>query len=114
MSVQITTGFYLSGMPTFEYSMIVNDVAILLRKEDFDAMVQQLSSKISEDYQKAIEVAYKYDQKVAKMQEFKTDILPIFYDGDIGGDFFFKREPKEIDDKKLTEILEKYETFFGF
>jgi hypothetical protein len=115
MSVKINTGIYISGMPTFEYSIVINGVSILLTKEDFKSMTNELGGQIKEDYKNAIETFNKYEKRVSVIQDLKNDLLPIFYsnEGD-GDDYFFRKSANEVDDKKLSEVLEKYERFFGF
>lgn len=115
MSVKINTGIYISGMPTFDYSIIINGVSILLKKEDFEALTKELRGQIMEDYKNAIETFNKYEKKVSVIQDLRKDLLPIFYtnEGD-GDDYFFRKSANEVDDKKLCDVLEKYERFFGF
>jgi hypothetical protein len=115
MSVKINTGIYISGMPTFDYSIVINGVSILLKKEDFESLTKELGGQVMEDYKNAIETFNKYEKKVSVIQDLRKDLLPIFYsnEGD-GDDYFFRKSANEVDDKKLCDVLEKYERFFGF
>jgi hypothetical protein len=115
MSVKINTGIYISGMPTFDYSIVINGVSILLKKEDFEALTKELGGQIMDDYKNAIETFNKYEKRVSVIQDLRKDLLPIFYsnEGD-GDDYFFRKSANEVDDKKLCDVLEKYERFFGF
>lgn len=113
MSVKINTGICISGMPTFEYSIVINGVSILLTKENFEALSKELGGQIMEDYKNARETFNKYEKRVSVIRDLKKDLLPIFYSNE-GDDYFFRKSANEVDDKKLSEILEKYERFFGF
>jgi hypothetical protein len=113
--IEVTTGTWLGGMPTFDYKIKINGIAISLTKDDFLALTKSIDKTISENLQKALEVKEKYDNNVKKVQELRKDIINVFWrnDGD-GDDWFIRKEVKDIDEDKLVEVLEKYNRFLGF
>ncbi len=115
MSVEITTGTWISGMPTFDYKIHINGIAISLKKDDFLALTESIDKTISENLQKALEVKEKYDNNVKKVQELRKDIIKVFWnnEGD-DDDWFIRKEAKDVNEEKLIEVLEKYNRFFGF
>lgn len=115
MSVEITTGTWIGGMPTFDYKIHINGIAISIQKEDFLQLTKSLDEEISKNLEKAIEVKEKYDNNVKKVQELRKDIIKVFWNnvGD-DDDWFIRKEAKDINEEKLIEVLEKYNRFFGF
>ena len=114
MSVRINSSFNPGGMPTLEYSIIINGIAISLKKEDFNSLVTKLGKEISNDLKKATEVKEKFWSNVKKLQELRKDIISVFWEGMEGDEYFLKRSLNEIDEDKLFEVLEKYNRFLGF
>ena len=115
MSVEITTGTWIGGMPTFDYKIHINGIAISIQKEDFLQLTKSLDEEISKNLEKALEVKEKYDNNVKKVQELRKDIIKVFWnnEGD-DDDWFIRKEAKDINEEKLIEVLEKYNRFFGF
>ena len=115
MSVEITTGTWIGGMPTFDYTIHINGIAISIQKEDFLQLTKSLDEEISKNLEKALEVKEKYDNNVKKVQELRKDIIKVFWnnEGD-DDDWFIRKEAKDINEEKLIEVLEKYNRFFGF
>ncbi len=113
--VEVTTGSWIGGMPTFDYKININGIAISLTKDDFLALTKSMDKTISENLEKALEAKEKYDNNVKKVQELRKDIINVFWnnDGD-GDDWFIRKEVKDINEEKLIEVLEKYNRFFGF
>ena len=114
MSVKIYSSFNMGGMPTLEYSININGISIGIKKEDFDSLVKELGTSISEDLEKAKSVKESYWKNVEKLQELRKEIISFFWDGEPDDDYLFKKESKEIDQEKLFEILEKHNRFLGF
>lgn len=115
MSIEVTTSSYWTGMPTFEYKMIINGVGIFLTKEDFAELIEKLDVKISENLKQALAAKQKYDANVEKVQELRKDIIKVFWNNDgEDDDWFIRKEVKDIDEEKLIEVLEKYNRFLGF
>jgi hypothetical protein len=115
MSVEITTGTWIGGMPTFDYKIHINGIAISIQKEDFLQLTKSLDEEISKNLEKALEVKEKYDNNVKKVQELRKDIIKVFWnnEGD-DDDWFIRKEAKDVNEEKLIEVLEKYNRFFGF
>lgn len=115
MSVEITTGTWIDGMPTFDYKIHINAIAISIQKEDFLQLTKSLDEEISKNLEKALEVKEKYDNNVKKVQELRKDIIKVFWnnEGD-DDDWFIRKEAKDVNEEKLIEVLEKYNRFFGF
>jgi hypothetical protein len=115
MSVEITTGTWIGGMPTFDYKIHINGIAISIQKEDFLQLTRSLDEEISKNLEKALEVKEKYDNNVKKVQELRKDIINVFWnnEGD-DDDWFIRKEAKDVNEEKLIEVLEKYNRFFGF
>ena len=116
MSVKIYGGTYLGGMPVMDYSIQINGVRVSMTSDDFNELVNQLSEKLSDDLKQAIEVKTKYLKNVKQIQELRKDIISVFFDGDVEDmdSFFFKKDCKEIDQQKLSNILDKHNKFLGF
>lgn len=114
MSVEITTENWVSGMPTLDYKIHINGVVIALQEEQFMQLVSKLREEIGSDLEKALQVKKEFNKDVEKLREFREEILEIFY-GDLGteGDLLFKRKLKDIDEKRLAELLDKYDGFLG-
>lgn len=115
MSIEITTGTWIGGMPTFDYKIHINGIAISIQKEDFLQLTKSLDEEISKNLEKALEVKEKYDNNVKKVQELRKDIIKVFWnnEGD-DADWFIRKEAKDINEEKLIEVLERYNRFFGF
>jgi len=113
--VKVTTETWLGGMPTFDYKIRINGIAISLTKDDFLSLTKSMDKTISENLQKALEVKEKYDNNVKKVQELRKDIINVFWhnDGD-EDDWYIRKKVKDINEDKLIEVLEKYNRFFGF
>jgi hypothetical protein len=113
--IKITQDTYLNGLPTMGYSIHINGIKIVLKKDDFVELVDKLSETLKEDYQKVADIKQKYDKTVNKVREFKRDIIDIFWRGDQEdmNSMFYRRDIQEIDQKKLWETLEKYDRFLG-
>ena len=115
MSVEITTGTWIGGMPTFDYKIHINGIAISIQKEDFLQLTKSLDEEISKNLEKALEVKEKYDNNVKKVQELRKDIIKVFWNNEGNDDdWFIRKEAKDVNEEKLIEVLEKYNRFFGF
>ncbi len=115
MSVEITTGTWISGMPTFDYKIHINGIAISIQKEDFLQLTKSLDEEISKNLEEALEVKEKYDNNVKKVRELRKDIIKVFWnnEGD-DDDWFIRKQAKNVNEEKLIEVLEKYNRFLGF
>jgi hypothetical protein len=115
MAVKITTGSWIGGMPTLDYTIHINGVAISIQKEDFLQLTKSLNEEISNNLEKALDVKEKYHNNVKKVQELRKDIIKIFWNNEgEDDDWFTRKEAKDVNEEKLIKVLEKYNRFFGF
>ena len=114
MSVKIYRSHHLDGMPTLEYSIVINGVRIQISEADFKELTNELGSKIASDYAEAKQVYAKWSTNIDKLQELRKDIINIFWDGHSDEDYFFRKTIDEIDQEKLFDVLEKHSKFLGF
>ena len=113
--VEVTTGTWLGGMPTFDYKIKINGIAISLTKDDFLALTKSMDRTIADNLQKALEIKEKHDNNIEKLRELRKEIINVFWDNDgDGDDWFIRKEVKDINEDKLVEVLEKHNRFFGF
>ena len=117
MNVKITNETYLNGLPIPEgYSIEINGVEIKLKSEDFKELLKEMDKKISKNHEKTVELYEKYNEKVKTFENFKKDIIRIFWDGDPDNmdDWLTRKNAKNIDSKKLDDVLDKYSKILGF
>ena len=74
MSVEITTGTWIGGMPTFDYKIHINGIAISIQKEDFLQLTKSLDEEISNNLEKALEVKEKYEQAKAEKKRIQKEL----------------------------------------
>lgn len=113
MSVEITGGQHLGGMPAFDHKININCVTIGLSKEDFAELVLKLDERISSDYQKAQELYNRWNKNLDTARAFKKELIDVFWIVEDESDWLLKRSEKDIDSEKLSEVLEKYGSFLG-
>jgi len=117
MSVEISGGHYLGGMPAFDHKIVINGVTIGLSREDFQELTLKLNERIGEDYDKALTIYKKWDKGLSTARDFKKDIIKVFWDYDDDDDdldtWLTRKQTKNIDSEQLSDILEKYSNFLG-
>ncbi|RWX03383.1 hypothetical protein [Flavobacterium cerinum] len=116
MSVEITTSSYWGGMPAMDYAIHINGIRIQLKTVDFQNLLTAMSDRLAEDYEKVLKVKKQHDNNIDKLKELRKDLIKLFYEGDTEDmyELFIRRDIKDIDDNKLSEVLEKHSKFLGF
>ena len=113
MSVEISSGNHIGGMPAFDHKIVINGVTIGLSREDFQELTLKIDERIGEDYKKAVAHYEKWNKGLNVARDFKKELTKLFWDYEDEDDWLIRKEPKDIDHDKLSDILDKYSNFLG-
>ena len=114
--IKINTPTNIGGMPTFEYTIHINGIAILLKREDFSELIEALDEKVFEDLQKATDIYDKYWDEKQAMRKLMKDLRQCFYDGDEDNmdAIFFQKDLDKLDSDQIQKVLNTNTKLLGF
>ena len=105
-------------MPTFEYTIYLDGIALQMKKEDFQLLLNALQEEIGQDYSKANSLYDKYWKEKEDAWNFVKELRKCFYttgdEEESSEDWFFKREKSELDMEKIYEVLDSKSKILGF
>lgn len=112
--VTVSSGFFMNGMPAQDEVNINfdNGVCVTLTRENYYQLAQAIEEKIGKDLEKVQAIDSKYWKRSEKVNELIKDIRDVFYN-DLD-DWATQKPIKEIDPKKLDQVLEKHKEILGF
>ena len=88
-----------------------NSVSINLRNEEYDQLLKALEISTAEKIVTSDKRVENAKKRTKNCLAFIHEIREVFYED--FGDIFLKREIKEIDKKKLDDLLDKYSNLLG-
>lgn len=119
MEIRLSTPTNIGGMPTFEYTIYLDGIALQMKKEDFQHLLNELQKQIGNDYSKANELYDKYWKEKEDVWNFVKELRKCFYttgddEEESSSDWFFKRDKSELDIDKIHEVLDSKSEILGF
>lgn len=116
LEVKVTSGVYLGGEPTLDYTIHLNGIAIKLSKQDFKNLVNAIEGKLGQDYSDLVKISEIINDKRNRVKELTKDLVRNFWSGSGTDDFdgfLFKKEPHEINHDDLYNLLDKHKEILG-
>lgn len=93
---------------------IGDNISLTLKKEEYNALSKLMCSSMQKEIDEAKRLNEWSKCNLSMAGEFVEGVRGVFYDCHGGDDWVWKRPASEIDEEKLSVVLEKYNDFLGF
>lgn len=113
-NIEVKTTRYLGCNPNFEYTISINNIEIKLDKDDFNALIDGLSDKLSKEHQITVEMAENNERKAEKLKRLLVEVRNCFYHTDENNTFFHIKDKNEINVVELENRICDLDRILGF
>jgi hypothetical protein len=112
--MKITNAEYLNGQPALDsiHIQITDGATLTLSFEQYKELSDAISQKNIDLLKRMITVNERFEKKRKMYLDLVEDTRKLFYNT-VGDDYFTRKEPKDITDEELSDMLEKHQTFLG-